>query len=375
MLFTASCTSELLASCIRRNEEEVESALIELQKRGLTERLTEPGSDVITYRLHSLVFSFTKANCNHLRPLTFIKACKAFLKVHKHDFNVLDVELGNILGGTRAAKQYNKVWFIEMMHLLVVDNAYYITRGHSPQSLILLQQAAIAAKTLQQKEIAHYLFTQLGDTYRELLGDFDLALKSYQEALQLAQQISNQHREAILLSLIGITRFHQQADDANYYLENAYQLAKTHDDGLAICHILQNKGHLASFSNDWQAVRQYSHEAVKVAQKLQINSTVTISALSSKLFFALLNLGEAEHRLGNFDKALTIHLQALEIAQERDNQLWMAYTWQEIGEIYHRIDNRELAQENYSYPEKSFPFFPKEEENRKNYQKSMLFKQ
>ncbi len=30
---------------------------------------------------------------------------------------------------------------------------------------------------------------------------------------------------------------------------------------------------------------------------------------------------------------------------------------------------------NYSYPEKSFPFFPKEEENRKNYQKSMLFKQ
>ncbi len=347
-LFTSSCTPELLAGCIRRSEEEIEKALMELQKRGLAERLTEPNSDVVTYRLHDLVFSFTKANCLHLRSSTVIKACKDFLEDHQHDFEMLNAEIGNILGAMQTTVQSDKGLFVEMMCLLMMENSYYEARGHSPDSLELLKKAINISKQLSKTEIAHYLATKLGDAYRELEGNFDLAFEYYQEALQLARELGNYHREAILLSMIGITRFHQQHDDANRYLEDAYQLAKSHNDNLAICHILQHQSHLTYFTGDWSAMLEFTNQAVEIAQKLGTDPNIKQAEVTKRLFFALLNLGEAEYKTENFDKALATRKQALELAKKQDNQLWMAYAWQEIGEMYHGVGQEVLAQENYN---------------------------
>ncbi len=347
VLFTASCTSELLALCIRRNEEEVEESLIELQKRGLAERLTEPSNDVVTYRLHDLVFSFTKANCLHLRGSTAVRACKNFLENHQHNFAIIDAEIGNILGAMQATAQNNKALFIEMMCLLVMEDSYYKARGHSSHSLKLLKKAISESRQLNKLEIAHYLATKLGDAYRELEGNFDLAFEYYQEALQLAQQLGDHHREAILLSMIGITRFHQKHDDSSLYLKDAYQLAKSYNDNLAVCHVLQHQSHLAYFTSNWQEMLELTSKAVRIAKELSKDPSIKSAEITKRLFFALLNLGEAEYKTGNFDKALTTRHQALELSKEQDNHLWMAYAWHEIGEMYHGVDKRTLAQENY----------------------------
>lgn len=341
VLFTTSCTAELLALCTRRSEEETEEALITLQRRGLAERISEAGSDVITYRLHDLAYSFARAN-NHFRLSTAQRACQVFLKKHQHDFSVLDAEITNLLGATEVAKGgKNDEFFVEMMRGLVVGNAYYAARGHSPRSFELLKAATRKAKELGDLEAAHYLIARLGDTYHELYGDLEKALEAFQEALTLAHTLKNVEREAIMLGLIGILRFKLGQKDATSYLEQGYQLAKSSQFDVTRSRILQHLGYVACYNQDWEAARRYNLEAVVLVKDS------SQAEQRRNLFFSLLNLGEAELNLGHFEAALSARQQALAVAQNEGNILLKAYALEGMGEIHHKLGNRQFAQENF----------------------------
>ena len=182
VLFTPNCTPGLLALCLRRPEEEVEDALIELQRRALTERIAKAGSDVVIYGLHDLAFSFAKAN-NNIRTTSLIKACSNFVKTHRRNFEQLEAEQSNILSSIEAAQQGNNdEIFIDMMQSLVLQgNAYYTARGHNPRSLKLLEAAADTAKRNKELEKAHYFKSKLGDACQDASGSLDAALTNYQE--------------------------------------------------------------------------------------------------------------------------------------------------------------------------------------------------
>jgi DNA-binding SARP family transcriptional activator len=348
VLFTTSCTAELLALCTRRSEEETEEALINLQRRGLADRSSEAGSDVITYRLHDLAYSFAKAN-NHFRLSTAQRACQVFLEKHQHDFNVLDAEITNVLGATEAARDWdNDALFVEMMRMLVVGNSYYTARGHGPRSLELLKVSVDVSRSLEKLETAHYLATKLGDVYREFYNEAEKALPAYELALELARELHDYHREASLLSLIGITRFSQGKSDAGDYLDQAYALAKSQRDDLALGQILQHKSYLAGVSGAFHVALHLARETIEVAERLTHRAEVDKARVRYLLFFGLLNSGVAEQRLGTLADAKKHFNQALEVALESDNKVWAAYTLQEIGEMYHHANERELAQEHYS---------------------------
>ena len=341
VLFTTSCTPELLGLCTRRSEEETEEALINLQRRGLAERVSEAGSDVITYRLHDLAYSFAKAN-NHFRLISAQRACQVFLKKHQHDFNVLDAEITNLLGATEAARDgKNDELFVEMIHGLVVGNAYYAARGHSPRSFELLKIASNKAKELGDLEAAHYLIARMGDSYRELYGDLDKALLAFEEALEIARALKNVEREAIMLGLIGIVRFGQQRLDAKSYLEKGYELSKSAQLDETLGRILQHLSYIACHEQDWQAAYSYSLEAISLAT----DSSETEQR--KNLFFSLLNLGEAETKLNHLEQAHFARQQALEVAIDEGNLLWKAYALEGIAEIQHELGNRPLAQANF----------------------------
>jgi tetratricopeptide (TPR) repeat protein len=180
-----------------------------------------------------LVFSFARAN-NNLRAATAMRAGKLFLDKHQHGFDVLDAEINNILGAVEVAKKTNPELFVEMMRGLVVGNAYYAARGHSPRSFELLKVAVEKAKAVGDLEAAHYLVARMGDTYRELYGELDKALEAFEQALELARNVNDYHREAVTLSLVGIVRFSQEAKDADEYLEQAYKLSKSKHDDLGL---------------------------------------------------------------------------------------------------------------------------------------------
>ncbi|MCA9836927.1 MAG: tetratricopeptide repeat protein [Trueperaceae bacterium] len=344
-LHTTSTTPELLALALRRDELATEDALIELQKRGLSDRQAQAGSDVISYRLHDLVYSFAKANTN-LRATTMMHAGKAFLAKHQKDFDTLDAEIANLLGSVQTAQYEDPDVFIDMMTQLSVGDAYYLARGHSPQSLKLLIRASEQAEKLGNVEAAHYLYARLGDTYRGLYANFEAAFRSYEKALVLAKKITNRHREAAILSLLGITRFECKQTDFDGYFEAAYTIAKAENDNLAISNVLQHRGYVSGRLENWKETLEFSKEAVSVAKKLQDDSRED-SLSCYHLFFSLLNQGIAERNLGQIDKALNTKNEALALAQTSNNKIWQAYAFQELGETYHASDKKDLALLNF----------------------------
>jgi len=332
-LGSSAVTPELLALCLRRTPDETETALDELQTQALAERRTNPGSDVVRYLLHDLSYSFARHN-GTLRAGSVLRACRTFVSENVHTFELLGAEMPNIVGALETARdQGQREVLVEVMAQLVIGDAYFSARGHSPRSLKLLEVALAWAKELGMLERAHYLAGKLGDAHRVLYHQHDKALTAYQEGARLARLIRNPSREATLTSLCGVARHHLgQSSDQDF--ERAYQVAKQADDDLVLGVILQHRSHVAWSAKNWRAMERFSQETVELATKFsQIPGTDQVEA-DHTLFYALLNLGEAKRKLGRFEEAVALRLQALNMAASRDNQLWRAYALHELGEMY-----------------------------------------
>lgn len=343
-LHSTRSTAELLAFVLRRSENDIEEAFIELHKRGLAERLSQAGHDQVSYLLHDLIFSFSKANTN-LRNSTIMRAAKRYLDKYQHDFSALDCEIANLLGAVQTAQLEKPELFLTMMQQLCVGDAYYQARGHSQRSLKLMEEASILAESKDDKSAAHYLYARIGDCYRSLYANYDRAFVAYDKALDLARTLNDSHREAISLSLLAIVLF-EQGKDSDEYFDQAYNLAKITNDTLALSNILQHRGYVAGHKENWLASRNYSYEAIEIARQAKQDGNHSAD-INHRLFFSLLNLGEAARKLDDFKEALAARQQALNIAKEVNNQLWMAYALQEIGEMYHDTQRYQ----------KAYPFF------------------
>jgi tetratricopeptide (TPR) repeat protein len=247
------------------------------------------------------------------------------------------------LGCAQNAQNEHPELFINMMSTLAVGDAYYMARGHSPSSLKLLISASELAKSLKDLEAAHYLYARVGDTYRVLYANYDKAFEAYERALSLARIIKNKHLEAISLTLIGIVEFQRQSNEELKYFELAEEIAQGANDHLALSLILQHKGFISGHSNDWNATQTLSLKAIEIAHHIRANDQLHYAQATERLFFALLNLGEAQRRLGNFSEALITRTSALRLAEDENKQIWIAYALQEIGEMYHDAQKEDLA--------------------------------
>lgn len=88
-------------------------------------------------------------------------------------------------------------------------------------------------------------------------------------------------------------------------------------------------------------------EALEVLEAASGPRPDQAAAMEYQLFMALLNLGEPERMLGNYDRALELRERALAIAEARDNRLWQAYAVHELGETYHSMNERDQAQRRF----------------------------
>ncbi|MEM7739072.1 MAG: tetratricopeptide repeat protein, partial [Deinococcota bacterium] len=256
-----------------------------------------------------------------------------------------------------AHAKVHQTLLVDVMYGLVVGNAYFAARGHSPSSLALLEQAVTAAKMHNDLEKAHFLGARLGDTYREALADDTRALVAYEEALELAQQLNNTHREVILRSLIGSLQFQSGVSDWQAQLDAAYNLAKQKQDNLGLSHVLQNLSYIAGLQERYADAERYCLEALTVLEVVRSQDTspqATSSQVSElpaetveSLFFVRFNLGVAQHKQRKFGEALSCLEQALTLAEQHNNPVWTAYIQQEMGDVYHTQNRRVSAQQHY----------------------------
>jgi tetratricopeptide (TPR) repeat protein len=340
-MFEPSTTPELLALVMKLDPRDVSNALSQLEVRGLVSMRTL--NSVSYYRSHDLAYSYTRTMYLNkgLSYQAVIEACRDFSVAHKDDLDFLDVEQSNILEAAEAAHASDRDdLLIDMMRSLTVDGPYFAARGYTALSLNLLQFAIDAAKTRNELETAHHLLSRLGNAYADFIGDYDRAYKAYMDALELAQQLGNRRREAILLTVIGKILFHQHVDDADNYYERAEAIARHMHDDFALGFVLHHRGYqlINKQMPDYERGRELSDDAAKIAAKL---------GLPDIHFWSLLNRGSCEHELAQLDLALATHHAAYELARDQNNQYWMAGALRSMAEDYHQLNNRVQAQQAF----------------------------
>jgi tetratricopeptide (TPR) repeat protein len=340
-MFEPSSTPELLALAMKLTPREIEDALSQLELRGLVSASSY--NAVTFYRLHDLAYSYARTMFLNkgLSHEAIIEACRDYTAVHKDDLDALEVEQSNILEAAEAAYQSSRVDpFIDIMRLLTVDGSYFAARGHTTLSLNLLKAAIDTAKQRNELETAHYLLSKIGNAYADFIGDYDSALKAYEEALELARKLNNQRREAILLTVIAKMRFNQNASHSDDYYDQAEAIARSTNDDFALSFVFHHRGYqLINKPNpDYENGRKLSDEAARIAAKL---------GLTDIHFWSLLNRGSSEHELGQFEQALATHQEAFDLAQSQSNHYWMAGVLRSIGEDHHRMGNHDQAQQAF----------------------------
>lgn len=339
-LFVPSATPELLSRAMGRDQGEIEEALTTLQRRGLAERSSSSNDEMAAYYVHDLAYSYARAiaRSHPEYRAAMLRATLDFLTQHSDDLNGLDAERGNILGAAQAAHDQNDTMVLvtAMKHLI---GTYLAARGHTLQFLALLDAAIEGAAELGegQDETRHYLLSKRGNAYYDR-ADLNNALRCYQQALELARKLGKQDREVILLCVIGKVRADQKEDDAETYLEQAYQLAAALDEDFLRCFVLEYRGYYAQTQGDYEATQRFFAEEATLAMRTQ-----DIEAL----FFALFNMGNAENKLGQLDDALSHHQQSLEVAEKENNRVWIARAQQAIGEDYHAMGHGDEARKYF----------------------------
>jgi tetratricopeptide (TPR) repeat protein len=323
-------TVQLLALVADMTPAGLEPALDNLQARGLIERTA---SDIPHYRLHDLTYSYTRALFGSAYPnrAGVVVAALAFVDDHIDEYDLLECEQANILGAARTARQEGRTDALIGMLSGLATGGYIDARGHTLELLERLDDAIQAARgEAKYQDTLHYMLGKRGNACRDR-GDLDGALKFYQEALAIAP---NPTREAILVSVIGTVRAQQKADDANGYFERAYELANRGGDDLALSVVLEHRGHQSAEKGEPEAALRFFMEALEVAERL---------GSPDRRFFALLNLGSIEYDLKLYAEALAHHERARKIAQDEENQLWLANALHSLGEDYEATSQRQQA--------------------------------
>jgi serine/threonine protein kinase len=347
-LFSPIASVELLSLVADHAPRQTESALKELQQRGLVELVPAAADAPAHYRLHDLTYSYARALYREQSKNrdSVITAVQSFVDDHASAFDTLEFDQPNILGAVKAAQMADHTQtMLDIMFVLAV-RGFMDARGHILLLLEQLDNAIDAAQKMQPQpaETLHFLLSKRGNAYVNQ-GNLAQAFIIYKQALELAPNLS---RKAILMSVIGTVRFRQGQDDAASYLEQAYQIAKSNQDDLALSIVLEHQGHQAKSQNNHESALRYFKEALAVAERLPN---------IDRQFFALLNVGALEYELGHVNEALVSHKLAYQLAQQNDNILWIANALQCMGEDYDKLGDRKLAQENFSAALASFRAF------------------
>lgn len=342
-LFASRASLNLLAQVRGTSLDALEAELGELERNGLLQ-LNMDDAIPAHYRLHDLTYSYVHTmfgnQADNISPV--IRGVFSFVRDHVPDYDALKFDLTNILGAARSAYYSgDEDNLIAIMRSLVVDANYLTARGPSTSALELLQAAIKAATAREDYNAAHYFNAKLGNLYFQVTAQYDLAVQAYGEALTFARLMKDLKREAITLSLVATARFKAGMDGVEEYYEQASQASQQSGDAGVMAKISDHRSFhaIAMTPPDYEAGKQFSDVAIRTLRDKGIRDEVLLSSLN--------NRAVCEKQLGQLDAALQTDVEAYQLAQEMNNQMWIALLSKNIGDDYHALHNQPLATEYY----------------------------
>ena len=169
---------------------------------------------------------------------------------------------------------------------------------------------------------------QLGTNYHSL-GQQQLALKTFNEALELARAKGDRQQTIAALSNLGaVRRFSRNPDEAEKDLQEALQLARAGADSAGTSSVLNHLGNLKAAAGRMEQAIQSYREAIKLAE---VGGEKALAAT------ARANLADATWRSGSYDQAAKLNADALKAAAALADSHDKAFDLLHGGKTWERI--------------------------------------
>ncbi len=345
-----SFTPALLSIFLNKPIEDVTDALEGLVLRNLVKSTLETNE----YYLHDLIFHYVQTvyGPNEQENDHLIQTGLAYLESHRRDFNLIGIDLLNLLGIAQIAEEIDLVKLISYLAIgsypLQEDESYVDKRGYSIALIGQLDRAIEATRELGAgfNSTEHYLLEKRGAAafWR---GEYELAAEKYREELLLSP---NDERRAFVGSNFANTlAFCGRIEESRKYFEMAKGLAeKLHNDELRV-YVLEEEIWAAGYLKDYARALRVAEIQLPLAETLYKKDDKTYKYLA----FALMNFGSAKLELakeGNSDlnSVLDKFKRAKALAEKYENNPLLAQAFASLGEYYHYVDDRNLAQLNFN---------------------------
>jgi len=246
----------------------------------------------------------------------------------------------------RAAERRLNAELVAFMQLLELELGYFQAHGHDDETLALLDRAAEAAGASGALEAARDLRGRVGDAYGLHRGDPRRALSEYRAAAELARRTENVGREAVFVSLSGVMRRIIEPGVGQAELDRALALAHESGDPVALSIVYEHRAFVQGREGDLEAARELYLRSRETVENVPDPEAVHPFELTRRRYFATLNLGELDHKLGRLDDAVAARHAALSLARQVGNQIWEAFARVELGEMFASVGRHDEAAEH-----------------------------
>ena len=344
-------TPTLLSIFMSKSIEDTTDALDALVLRNLVKSMPE----VDVYYLHDLIFHYiqTVAGPNEQDKVRLIQTGIAYLEQHRSDYDLIGYDLSNLLGIAGIAQDIDLVKLVSYLTIggfpLQEGKSYADQRGYPTGLIEQLERAIEAARTIgdERKSTTHYLLGKRGNAafWR---GDYHFAAENYREALLLSP---DKERQVKIGSILARTlAFCGSMEESLKEFETATFLAERLRDDELNEFVLGQKGWAAGYLKDYATALQVAEQQLVLAEALYKR---TDSKEYDTLALALLNFGSAKLELakegrGDAKGVLDSHLKAKALAEGHGDDILLAQAFTSLGEYYHFIGDRALAQLNFN---------------------------
>lgn len=230
--------------------------------------------------------------------------------------------------------------------LKILADAYYY-QNNLPEAIAYYQQSA-DKEQLQNGSVTDYYAARINDVgyCYYLMGYYEMAVTKYNEALQILRQTRNEKELYATLNNIGTVYFKWgEYDKSIMYFEQTLQYDLEGGDAYNLCVTYNNIG----------KVYDAHKKAGKAIDYFTLALDQAILAGNPRMEATILsNLGMAFFDLEQYDKALTLVENAMEIDVEAENHFKVAIRENEIAKIVAAIGDNEKA---VQYCNKALAFF------------------
>jgi tetratricopeptide (TPR) repeat protein len=321
-------TTQLLATYLGMERSRVEVALKLLIDLSLAKRM--PGTSF--HAIHDLTHGYAAAYQESTQS-DVIAAVRKFTAEHREDYDVLALELGNVLGGATLARQSEEDAFLGIIEDLATGQ-FLNAKGHPLPLLRLLDDAIAILRERDTPGRLHYLLSKRGNAHFHQ-GEFETALRVYDDALDCAP---GNGRRIVLLSVIGkVLAELGRYDEADSRFAQAYALSAETSDDHGRLRVLEQHSVAAFRHKDFSRVLGITEKGIELARQL--------GARTLEIYF-LNNHGTAQFELG-LCAAIEFHEQAQRVAADMGDENALALTHRTLGADRHAQEDFAAAQGHF----------------------------